>query len=87
VARSRILRLVLNELFARYLTLSNDPDTFHRAIHREWIGLLDTIGREVTVDLGDRLLHGRAEGAGSDGALLVRQADGRLVAITHGDVS
>ena len=83
VARPRILRLVLNELFARYPTLSDAPDT----IYHEWLGLLDTIGRQVTIDLGGRLLQGHAEGAGSDGALLVRQAGGSLTAVTYGDVS
>ena len=83
VSRPRLLRLVLDELFPRYLALSADP----LAIHSEWLGLLDTIGRDVSVDLGDHVLHGRAEGAGAAGALLVRTSDGRLLAVTHGDVS
>jgi BirA family transcriptional regulator, biotin operon repressor / biotin---[acetyl-CoA-carboxylase] ligase len=82
-ARPRLLRLLINELSMRHEALAADPE----AIYNEWLSLLDTIGRELAVDLGNETLRGCAEGAGSDGALLVRLADGRLVAVTHGDVS
>lgn len=46
-----------------------------------------TLGRDVRADLpGGRVVTGRAAGLSPDGALLVRTADGTLVAVTAGDV-
>jgi len=47
---------------------------------------LETIGRPVSVDLGNRIVEGRANGVGPRGELQVRRPDGRIEAITAGDV-
>jgi len=45
-----------------------------------------TIGRNVTVHVGDRKFRGRAESLDDDGALLVRTEHGHLERIIGGDV-
>lgn len=57
------------------------------AIATEWEALCTTLGRQVSVRVGDRVLHGRAESLASDGALLLRTQHGHLERITGGDVS
>jgi len=47
---------------------------------------LETVGRRVTVDLGDRTVVGLAEAVGGGGELRVRLDDGTLETITAGDV-
>ena len=55
-------------------------------ISSEWMERCRTIGREVTISLGDRRLVGRAEALDIDGALLVRSEHGRLERVVGGDV-
>ena len=57
------------------------------SIATEWEALCTTLGRQVSVRVGDRVLHGRAESLASDGALLLRTQHGHLERITGGDVS
>jgi BirA family biotin operon repressor/biotin-[acetyl-CoA-carboxylase] ligase len=56
-------------------------------VAEEWEQLCTTIGREVAVSIGDRLLQGRAEALGPDGALLLRTQHGHLERIAGGDVA
>jgi len=46
-----------------------------------------TIGHEVTIRLGQRLVRGRAESLGEAGALLVRTDHGLLESVVGGDVT
>jgi BirA family biotin operon repressor/biotin-[acetyl-CoA-carboxylase] ligase len=52
----------------------------------EWEAQCATLGRNVTIHVGDRTVQGRAESLDDDGALLVRTQDGRLERISGGDV-
>ena len=52
----------------------------------EWEAQCVTLGRNVTIHIGDRTVVGRAESLDDDGALLVRTQHGRLERITGGDV-
>ena len=45
-----------------------------------------TLGRNVSVHIGERRIQGRAESLDDDGALLVRTQHGRLERIIGGDV-
>ena len=47
---------------------------------------LETVGRDVTVDVGQRIVRGRAVGIGPIGELEVACADGHTEIITAGDV-
>lgn len=51
-----------------------------------WLARASGIGGPVTVRLPDRELHGRFDGLGADGALLLRGADGAVQRILAGDV-
>lgn len=80
VARGEFLRAVVERIADRYADLRAGVSPL-----REWEAALDTIGREVVVELPGERLIGVAVGVDADGALLVRTGDGvrRVVA---GDV-
>ncbi len=53
----------------------------------EWEAACVTIGKNVTVHMGDRRFRGRAESLDDDGALLVRTEHGHLERVIGGDVT
>jgi BirA family transcriptional regulator, biotin operon repressor / biotin---[acetyl-CoA-carboxylase] ligase len=57
------------------------------AVADEWESYCVTIGKNVTVHIGDRKIRGCAESLDDDGALLLRTEHGRLEPITGGDVT
>ena len=57
------------------------------ALADEWEEHCTTIGKQVTVGIGERRLRGRAESLDEDGALLLRTEHGRLERIIGGDVT
>jgi len=57
------------------------------ALADEWESHCATIGRNVTVHIGDRKARGRAESLDDDGSLLLRTEHGRLERIIGGDVA
>ncbi|HXI73101.1 MAG TPA: biotin--[acetyl-CoA-carboxylase] ligase [Verrucomicrobiae bacterium] len=57
------------------------------AVADEWEAHCATIGKNVTVLIGDRKIRGRAESLDDDGALLVRTEHGHLERIIGGDVT
>ena len=56
-------------------------------ISDEWEEHCGTIGKDVTVQIGDRKIRGRAESLDDEGALVLRTEHGRLQRITGGDVT
>lgn len=82
VPRLPLLWALLQTVETRYLALQ-----WGHSPHGEWAERLVTLGRAVTVALGDGVIQGVAEGVDADGALLVRSADGRLRTILAGDVT
>ena len=52
----------------------------------EWESACATIGRNVTVHVGDRQFRGHAESLDDDGALLIRTEHGHLERVIGGDV-
>jgi BirA family transcriptional regulator, biotin operon repressor / biotin---[acetyl-CoA-carboxylase] ligase len=53
----------------------------------EWEAVCATIGKNVTVQMGDRKISGCAESLDDDGALLVRTQHGHLERVIGGDVT
>jgi BirA family transcriptional regulator, biotin operon repressor / biotin---[acetyl-CoA-carboxylase] ligase len=53
----------------------------------QWQERCSTLGRQVSIRMGDRVIRGRAESLDDDGALLVRGHHGHLERIIGGDVS
>jgi BirA family transcriptional regulator, biotin operon repressor / biotin---[acetyl-CoA-carboxylase] ligase len=57
------------------------------AVADEWQAQCTTLGQEVTIHFGTRVLRGRAESLDSVGALLLRTHHGHLERISGGDVT
>lgn len=53
----------------------------------EWEEHCNTMGKDVSIRVGDRWVRGRAEALGDDGALLVRTEHGHLEQVVGGDVT
>jgi len=58
---------------------------FHE-LSDEWMRRCVTLGRRVTLHVGDRMVAGRAEALDDEGALLLRTEHGRLERVVGGDV-
>lgn len=82
VSRLTLLRALLNRLDELYQGVKKGLP-----IHEAWQKRLETIGKQVRVTMGQEVLEGHAEGVDGDGSLLLRLADGSLVAIVAGDVT
>ncbi|MSU20497.1 MAG: biotin--[acetyl-CoA-carboxylase] ligase [Pedosphaera sp.] len=84
IDRASLAAAVLRELDADYARIT----TGHfEAVSDEWEELCSTLGRNIGIRIGDRVLQGRAESLDSDGALLLRTQHGRLERIIGGDVT
>jgi BirA family biotin operon repressor/biotin-[acetyl-CoA-carboxylase] ligase len=84
VRRADLAATVLRELDADYDRLSRGQ--FAR-IAEEWAAQCTTLGRRVSIRLGERIVHGRAESLDESGALLLRTEHGHLERIVGGDVT
>ena len=84
VDRAALAAAILRELDADYARVCAGK---FAAVSDEWEAQCVTLGRNVTVQIGDRAVLGRAESLDDDGALLVRTQHGRLERITGGDVT
>lgn len=83
VDRARVAAAVLECFAPLYARLERDGADGVLSAYRE---RLETVGRQVTVDLGARLVVGRAVEVGPGGELRVATANGTTETITAGDV-
>jgi BirA family transcriptional regulator, biotin operon repressor / biotin---[acetyl-CoA-carboxylase] ligase len=84
VDRAALAASILRELDEDYARATGGG---FEALADEWQSQCTTIGREVTIQVGDRKVHGRAESLDSSGALLLRTLHGHLERISGGDVT
>jgi BirA family transcriptional regulator, biotin operon repressor / biotin---[acetyl-CoA-carboxylase] ligase len=84
VPRAELATAILRELDADYARIGGGG--FAR-LADEWEAHCQTIGRNVTIQVGERRLRGRAESLDDDGALLLRTEHGRLERVIGGDVT
>jgi BirA family biotin operon repressor/biotin-[acetyl-CoA-carboxylase] ligase len=84
VDRAALATRILLELDGAYARAGNGD---FGALAEEWEAACVTLGRDVTIRLGQRVVHGRAEALDSDGALLLRTQHGHLERVTGGDVT
>jgi BirA family biotin operon repressor/biotin-[acetyl-CoA-carboxylase] ligase len=84
IARVELAAVILRELDKDYARLGNGE---FAAVADEWEEGCATIGRNVSVRMGDRQISGRAESLDDDGALLVRTEHGHLERVIGGDVT
>ena len=62
------------------------PSEIWEMTAEEWRSRCGTLGREVCIRVGQRVIAGRAESLDSEGALLVRTQHGHLERVLGGDV-
>jgi len=83
VSRAELAVAILRELDFDYARICGGK---FPVVADEWEAHCVTIGRNVTVLIGDRAIRGRAESLDDDGALLLRTEHGHLERIIGGDV-
>jgi len=84
ISRPELATAILRELDHDYARVG---DNQFAAVADEWEAHCTTIGRAVTIRVGDRKISGRAESLGEDGALRLRTEHGHLERVTGGDVT
>lgn len=84
VPRPELATRILNELDADYARVRRGQ---FDEVADEWEARCTTIGRNVAIRIGDRVIQGCAESLDDDGALLLRTQHGRLERIIGGDVT
>lgn len=84
VLRPELAAAVLQELDADYARVRAGK---FEAVADEWEAQCTTIGHQVTIRMGARVLCGVAEALDPEGALLLRTQHGRLERIIGGDVT
>ena len=84
VSRADLATAILSELDNDYLRVGSGR---FAEVADEWEAHCKTIGRDVTIQIGDRRLQGRAESLGESGELLLRTEHGHLERINGGDVT
>jgi BirA family biotin operon repressor/biotin-[acetyl-CoA-carboxylase] ligase len=84
VSRADLAVQILRELDHDYARVCSGQ---FEAVSNEWEEQCETLGHPVTIQIGERRVHGRAESLDDDGALLLRTQYGQLERITAGDVT
>jgi BirA family biotin operon repressor/biotin-[acetyl-CoA-carboxylase] ligase len=84
INRADLAATILEELDVDYARISAGQ---FEAVANEWAERCTTLGNNVVIRTGDRLIQGRAESLDSDGALLLRTQHGHLERIIGGDVT
>jgi BirA family biotin operon repressor/biotin-[acetyl-CoA-carboxylase] ligase len=82
VSREKVLATLLNRFERLYAAAGADE-----SVRDAWRGRLETLGRQVRVQFGDHVDEGMAEDVDSEGNLLLRRADGSVIALAAGDVT
>ena len=84
ISRAEMAVAILRELDLDYARIGGGK---FPAVADEWESGCATIGKNVTIHIGDRKIRGCAESLDDDGALLVRTEHGHLERIIGGDVT
>lgn len=84
VDRAALAVTILSELEQAYRRLREGS---FELLAAEWASGCGTLGKEVGIRVGTRLISGRAEALDDSGALLVRTEHGRLEAVVGGEVT
>jgi BirA family transcriptional regulator, biotin operon repressor / biotin---[acetyl-CoA-carboxylase] ligase len=84
ISRAELAVEILRELDFDYARVCGGK---FPAVADEWESACVTIGKNVSVHVGDRKFRGRAESLDDDGALLVRTEHGHLERVIGGDVT
>lgn len=82
--RSELAAAIIQSLDADYEKIIKGNFS---AIADEWMNFCETIGKQVTIRTGERIIQGRAESLDADGCLIVRKTHGHLERVIGGDVT
>ena len=82
--RAELAVAILRELDGDYERIRRGQ---FELVAAEWQQRCSTLGREVSIRIGERVIRGRAESLDAEGALLLRTQHGRLERIIGGDVT
>lgn len=82
VPQVHLLQQLIIELDKLYCSLGDGKMVFE-----EWRSNLVTLGQHVRATSGDVVTEGIAETVDSDGTLLIRESEGVLTRVSHGDVT
>ena len=82
--RAELAVAILRELDADYERIRRGQ---FELVAAEWRQRCGTLGRQVSIRVGDRVIRGRAESLDAEGALLLRTQHGHLERIIGGDVT
>lgn len=82
IDRTALLVSILDSAARAYRDWESGDDP-----HEDYSRLSATLGRRVSVDLGGRVIVGRATGLGSAGELIVETGDGTVETLSAGDVT
>lgn len=84
ISRADLAVAILRELDHDYARVCTGK---FEAVADEWEEHCGTIGQPVTIQVGERRIHGRAESLDDHGALLLRTEHGHQERVTGGDVT
>lgn len=84
ISRAELAVAILRELDRDYTRVRNGK---FAELADDWEAQCSTIGQNVSIRMGDRVIRGRAESLSPEGALLVRTEHGHLEPIIGGDVT
>ena len=84
VDRGAVAARIMEELERDYARIRGGG---FEALANEWAQHCSTLGKQVRIQIGDRLVQGRAESLDAEGALLVRSSYWNLERIVGGDVT
>ena len=84
LSRAELATAILRELDRDYARIGAGD---FAVLADEWVAHCKTIGRNVTIQIGERKIRGRAESLDEAGALLLRTEHGRLERVSGGDVT
>jgi len=83
-SRMALLRALLELLERDYYHMLEQGFEVTRS---RWMDYSATMGRTVRCEWNDTVVSGQAVGLGDEGALLIREADGRVVPVVRGNVT
>jgi BirA family biotin operon repressor/biotin-[acetyl-CoA-carboxylase] ligase len=82
IDRIKLIRGLLEEFDNLYSQLTNG-----KAIYKAWRDRLVTLGKEVKATWSKQTIEGIAEDVDEDGALVIREENGKLTKVVAGDVT
>lgn len=82
-----VSRLELLWAFSSHLEEAYGSEGDFSGIQSKWAARLETLGKPVQIDVGDRKINGLAEAVDENGALQLRTADDSRIVVSIGEVS